>query len=157
MTPSDDPYAGYRYRLVFSSRTVAGFSAISAFPKRSDTVGYRKSGAPPPAIGPEGQGTPFFISLENGITCDLGFGQWVSMVRCYGPATGKGSLLPEYKRPLTVEVYDEDGRVAFAYHLTRCWIAEYRAVPGPDACADGNAIVHLTAGFDGWEREPADE
>jgi phage tail-like protein len=152
-----DRYRNFRFRVQWSGRSVAGFSETSAFPVKTTSAAPWRRGRPRPSIGPEGQGTPFFISLGHGVTFDLGFEQWVSMVRCYGPATGKGSLLREYLRPLTLEGYDENGNVLYAYHLSRCWVAEYRAFPGPDTGADEIRIGHLKLGFESWVREPPEE
>lgn len=139
--------------MIWRGRPVAGFTEIFPFPEKKKQAGYLRSGCPPPAIGPEGQGTPFFISLDKGKSFDLGFGQWVSMVRSYGPATGKGSLLPEYKTPLTINMYDEDGELKVVYHLSHCWVTEYRAVPSPDASSYEIAIEHMKLGFDRWEQD----
>ena len=156
MSPSADQYSNFRFRVKWNNRYVAGFSEISALPQKTESTGYRKRGYPLPALGPEGQGS-FFISLERGTTFDLGFEQWVCMVRCYGPATGKGSLLPEYKRPITIELLGGNGEVGYAYHLSRCWVAEYKATPGPDNRANEIIISHLKLGFEGWKREPDED
>jgi phage tail-like protein len=157
MSPADDTHRNFRFRVKWNGRYVAGFPEVSPLPLKMKRAGQRQSGYPPPAIGPEGQGTPYFINLERGIAFDLGFEQWISMVRCYGPATGKGSLLPEYKHPLTIEGYDENGKVLYAYHLSRCWVTEYKAIPDPDAGSHETIIEHLKLGFDEWEREPPEE
>lgn len=156
MSQPADQYGNFRIRIRVNDTYVAGFSEISAFPQRQDAGGHRKSGYPPPALGPEGQGS-FFIGLERGVTFDRGFGQWVSMVRCYGPATGKGSLLPEYKRPCTIEAYGADGTVAFAYHLSCCWIAEYKATPVAGTTTNEITIHHMKIGFESWVREPPED
>jgi len=143
----------FPFRVVWRGRYAAGFLRVSPFPQELTSTRHRVSGSPPPAIGPEGQNTPFFISLERGIAFDLGFEQWISMVRSFGPATGKGSLLPEYKQPLTIEIYDEKGEAGCAYHLARCWVAEYKAVPSPDPGSHEIAIEHLKIGFEKWERD----
>ena len=154
MSPSDDPYRNYRFRVQWSGRPVAGFAEVSLLPQKLKSAGRLPAGCPPPGLGPEGQGTPFFISLERGISLDLGFAQWISMVRSFGPATGKGSLLVEYKRPVTLEVYDGNGRIVCAYHLTHCWVAEYKAVPDPGVTSHKTVIEHLRLGFEQWERDP---
>jgi hypothetical protein len=79
------------------------------------------------------------------------------MVRSFGPATGKDSLLRECLLPLTIEVCNETGEVAYAYHLFRCRVAEYRAIANPDASASEIAIGHLEHGFENWERDPPEE
>jgi phage tail-like protein len=153
MSASNDRYRNFRFRMKWRGRYVAGFAEISALPDKTTSAGHLRSGRPRPSVGPEGQGTPFFISLKDGVSYDLGFEQWVSMVRSFGPATGKGSLLPEYKTPLTIEEYDEQGAVKGEYHLSDCWVAEYRAVPGPDEGSLEIAVEHMKLGFGSWTRD----
>jgi len=154
MSSPSDPGRNFRFRVKWNDRYAAGFADASPLPVDLKSPRRRESGGPPPAIGPEGQGTPFFINLDRGLAFDLSFEQWISMVRCYGPATGKGSLLVEYKRPLTIEMSDEDGKVVRTYHLSRCWVTEYTAFPKPDALSTEIAIEHLRLGFDAWKQDP---
>jgi len=154
MSVSDDASGNFRFRLKWCGRYAAGFPEVFPLPVRLKSADRLQSGYPPPAIGPEGQRTPYFINLERGIAFDLGFEQWISMVRSYGPATGKGSLLPEYKHSLIIEVYDKSGEIEYAYHLSNCWVTEYNAVPNPDASSYETNIEHLRLGFDKWERDP---
>ncbi len=156
MSASSDSYQDFRFRLRWSGRIVAGFTEISALPDTTTGAAQWKSDRPRPSIGPEGQGTPYFVSLERGISLDLGFEQWISMVRSFGPATGKGSLLVEYKRPVTIEVYDGKGKMVYAYHLTQCWVTEYKAIPDPSATSYKTAIEHLKLGFGSWKRDPTE-
>jgi len=157
MAPSSDSYRNFRFRVIWNGRYAAGFADASPLPVDLKSSRQRESGGPPPAIGPEGQGTPFFINLDRGITFDLSFEQWITMVRCYGPATGKGSLLVEYKRPLAIEMIDDTGNVVFTYHLSRCWVTEYTAFPKPDAISTEIAVEHLRLGFEAWRRDPPDD
>jgi len=148
MSPLSDPYKNFPFRVKWRDRYVAGFAEVSPIPVPTKRAGHLRCGESPPGIGPEGQGTPFFINLEKGISFDLGFEQWVSMVRSYGPATGKGSLLPEYKTPLTIGIFDEKGELKDAYLLSHCWVTEYRAVPSTDAGSHEIVIGHMRLGFD---------
>ena len=154
MSITDCPPGNFRFRVRWLGRSVACFAEVSPLPEKSTGVGSFKTGSSRPGIGPEGQGTPYFISLDRGVAFDLGFEQWISMVRSFGPATGKGSLLPEYKRPLTIEVYDGNGEMEYAYHLSSCWVTEYRAVPDPDTASSMVTITHLKLGFGTWARDP---
>jgi|GEM_PF-3173897 len=144
MSALAEHYSTFRYRLRWSGRYVAGFAGVSGL--SDSTAPQWRSGSPRPSVGPEGQGTPFIISLEDGVSYDLGFEQWVCMVRCYGPATGKGSLLPEYRRPFTIEEAGEGGRIVSAYHVDGCWVTEYKAAPGPDTGANEMRIDLLRLG-----------
>jgi hypothetical protein len=152
MSAPGDYRTNGRFRVLWNGRTGAVFDDVSPLPVDLKHTSRPENGGPPPAIGPEGQKTPYFINLDRGVILDPGFAQWVSMVRCYGPATGKGSLLPEYKQPLTIEAGGEDGSCC-VYHLSRCWVDEYRAIPGP---GDREITVeHMRLGFDTWTRDSA--
>ena len=152
MSPSDELYRNFPFRVKMDGRYVAGFLEVSPLPQNLKNTSQRRSG-PPIAMGLEGQKTPFFINLERGHSFDLNFEQWVSMVRNFGPSTGSSSLLPEYQRPFTIEVRDQNGEVSYAYHLSHCWVTEYTAVPNPEASSYEIAIEHLRLGFNQWERD----
>lgn len=156
MPAPEDLCRMFRFRLKWNGRYVAGFTEVSPLPVKMKCADRVQSGYPPPAIGPEGQCTPYFINLDRGTAFDLSFEQWIVKARSFGPATGKGSLLPEYKRSLTIEACDEVGTVEFTYHLANCWVTEYRAIPDPDAGSDRTVIEHLRFGFGHWVREPPD-
>jgi len=96
---------------------------------------------------------PFFINLMHGTSAALGFTQWLTMLRNFGPAMGKASLLWECLRLLAIEVQDEIGKVLCVYPHSRCRLAEYRAVSGADAIGIG----HLYLGFGSWMRDPPEK
>lgn len=79
------------------------------------------------------------------------------MVRCYCPATGRGSLLPEYRRPKSIGVCDENGEAAFVLCLSSCRVTEQREITDPDANAAEIIFGQLRLVFDRWEREPQDD
>lgn len=157
LSSSENTCRNFRFRVIYRGRVVAAFPEVSPLPVKLRHPAQRESGGPPPAIGPEGQGTPYFINLERGIAFDRGFEQWVTTVRCYGPATGRGSLLPEYKQPITIAVYNGNGDIETVYHLARCWVTGYTAIPDPDPESRDIAVERLRLGFEHWEREPPEE
>jgi phage tail-like protein len=61
--------------------------------------------------------------------------------------------LAGYKKDLTLEVLNEKGQVAKRYHLYRCWVSEFTAVPDLDANANAVAIEHLKIELEGWMRD----
>ncbi|MDD1693231.1 MAG: hypothetical protein LUQ71_00755, partial [Methanoregula sp.] len=73
MSPSDNLYRNFRFRVKWSGRYVAGFPEVSPLPVNMKSADQLQSGYPPPGIGPEGQRTPYFINLERGTSFDLGF------------------------------------------------------------------------------------
>ena len=54
---------------------------------------------------------------------------------------------------MILEVYNEAGQLVIAYHLFRCWVSEYQALPELDAGANAVAIQTLKLENEGWERD----
>jgi phage tail-like protein len=52
-----------------------------------------------------------------------------------------------------IEVMNESGQTAIAYHVFRCWVSEYQALPDLDANANAVAIQHLKLENEGWQRD----
>ena len=49
--------------------------------------------------------------------------------------------------------YNEQGNVAKAYKVYRCWVSEYQAMPELDSNANAVAIETMTLQNEGWERD----
>ena len=52
-----------------------------------------------------------------------------------------------------LEVLNEAGQVALAYHIYRCWPSEFSALPDLDANGNAVAIQTLVLQNEGWERD----
>jgi phage tail-like protein len=91
--------------------------------------------------------------LERGVTHDLEFEQWASKVWSYGAGLGQEVSLQDFRKDLTIEIYNEAGQLAIAYNVFRCWVSEYQAVPDLDANANAVAIQHLKLENEGWVRD----
>ena len=50
---------------------------------------------------------------------------------------------------------NEQGAVAKAYKIFRCWVSEYTALPEMDANGNGVAIESMVLQNEGWERDEA--
>ena len=50
---------------------------------------------------------------------------------------------------------NEQGNVAKAYKVFRCWVSEYQALPEVDSNANAVAIESMTLQNEGWERDMA--
>ena len=67
--------------------------------------------------------------------------------------TGRRISLKDFQKDLTIELLNEQGRVAKAYKVYRAWVSEYQALPELDANAHAVAIEHMVLQNDGWERD----
>ena len=63
--------------------------------------------------------------------------------------------LKNLRKDITIELLDEQGNVAIAYHVYRCWVSEYTALADLDANANAVAIEQLVLQNEGWERDLA--
>jgi phage tail-like protein len=63
--------------------------------------------------------------------------------------------LADVRKDLRLELYNEAGQLALAYHVYRCWVSEYVALPTLDANTPGVAIQRLVLQTEGWERDLA--
>ena len=61
--------------------------------------------------------------------------------------------LKDFRKDITIEIYNEAGQLALAYKVYRCWVSEYQSLPDLDANANAVAIQHIKLENEGWERD----
>ena len=71
----------------------------------------------------------------------------------FGSGLGAEVSLKDFRKDITIEVYNEAGQLVLAYNVFRCWVSEYQAVPDLDANANAVAIQHIKLENEGWERD----
>jgi phage tail-like protein len=159
-----DPYQNFKFRVFWEGRTdpVAGISKVSALKRTTEVVEHREGGDPSTSRKAPGRSKYEAITLERGVTHDIEFEQWANKVWNYGAALGSEVSLLDFRRNLTIEMYNEAGQKVIAYKVFRCWVSEYQALPDLDANANAVAIQTLKLENEGWERdvdvaEPAEE
>ena len=86
------------------------------------------------------------------MTHDTEFEQWANKVWNFGSGLGAEVSLADFRKDITLEVYNEAGQLALAYHVFRCWVSEYRRLPDLDANANAVAIQTLKLENEGWEQ-----
>jgi phage tail-like protein len=91
--------------------------------------------------------------LERGLTQDSAFEDWANLVWRLGAALGSESSLKEFRKDISIELYNEAGQLVRAYKIFRCWPSEYQALPDLDSGANAVAIEHLKLENEGWERD----
>ncbi|MBK8096608.1 MAG: phage tail protein [Planctomycetes bacterium] len=150
-----DPYKNFKFRLKWDGRYVAGVSKVSALKRTTEVVKHREGGDPSSSRKSPGRSEYEAITLERGVTHDKEFEQWANKVWNYGAGLGSETSLKDFRKDVTLEVYNEAGQLAIAYHLFRCWVSEFQALPDLDANANAIAIQHLKLENEGWERDEA--
>jgi phage tail-like protein len=150
-----DPYKNFKFRLKWDNRYVAGISKVSALKRTTEVVKHREGGDPSSSRKSPGRTEYEPITCERGVTHDTEFELFANKVWNFGSGLGSEVSLKDFRKDITLEVYNEAGQLALAYHLFRCWVSEYSALPDLDANANAVAIRTLKLENEGWELDPA--
>jgi len=146
-----DPYKNMRFRVKWDGRYVAGVSKVSALKRSIEVASSREGGV---------RGTAYLsptvakfepITLERGVTHDPEFETWANNV--YDVEGGAVLTLKNFRKDIIVELLNEQGVVAKAYKVFRCWVSEYQALPELDANGHAVAFEHIVLQNEGWVRD----
>jgi phage tail-like protein len=146
-----DPYRNFNFRVKIDNQYVAGLSKCSALKRTTEVTAWREAGDPGTSRQLPGKTKYEPVTLEAGVTHDPTFESWANLVHNFkGDAANslKGS-----RKDIIIDVYNEGGQKVISYHLFRCWVSEYQALPDLDASANAVAIQHIKLENEGWERD----
>ena len=148
-----DPYKNFKFRLKWDGKYVAGVSKVSALKQSTEPVTHREGGDPSTSrVSPSAwKFEP--ITMERGLTHDPEFEAWAKKI--YNVEGDAAISLKGFRKDMILELLNEQGVVAKAYKIYRCWVSEYTALPELDASANAVAIETLVVQNEGWERDEA--
>lgn len=148
-----DPYKNFKFRVKWDGEYVAGVSFVSALRRHTDVFSYRSGGDI--SISRKLPGLTKFdaITLERGVTHDAAFEEWAEKVWSLSAGFGAEISLPDFRKNISIELYNEAGQLAKAYRVYRCWPSSYQALPDLDSIEAGVAIESLVLENEGWERD----
>lgn len=146
-----DPYKNFKFRVRWDGKVVAGLSKVSLLKQSTEPVTHREGGDPSSA-----RLTPSVwkfepLTLERGITHDLEFEKWAKLI--WNVEGDAAISLKNFRKDIIIELLNEQGTLAKAYKIYRCWVSEYQALPELDANAHVVAIEKLVLQNEGWERD----
>jgi phage tail-like protein len=150
-----DPYKNFKFRVKWDGQYVAGVSKVSSLKRTTEVVKHREGGDPSSSRKAPGRTEYEAVTLERGVTYDPEFEKWASKVWNFGAGLGSEVSLADFRKDITLEVYNEAGQLALAYSLFRCWVSEFTALPDLDANANAVAIQTLKLENEGWTRDLA--
>jgi phage tail-like protein len=61
--------------------------------------------------------------------------------------------LKNFRKDVTIDVFNEAGQKVLSYNVFRCWVSEYQALPELDASGNAVMIQTLKLENEGWERD----
>jgi len=146
-----DPYKNFKFRVRWDGRYVAGVSKVSALKQSTEVVTHREGGDPSTVRVSPSHWKFEPITLERGVTHDPEFESWAALVFS---TEGDGAIsLQNFRKDIIIELLNEQGSVAKAYKVYRCWVSEYQALPEMDANGNAVAIEMMVLQNEGWERD----
>lgn len=148
-----DPYKNFKFRIKWDGQYVAAVSKVSGLKRTAEVIEHREGGDSSTVRKMPGMVKYEAITLERGLTHDLVFLQWANKVWNYGAGFGAESSLRDFRKDITIEMYNEAGQLALAWNVYRCWVSEYTAVPELDANANAVALETLVLQHEGFVRD----
>jgi phage tail-like protein len=148
-----DPYKNFKFRIKWDGQYVAAVSKVSGLKRTAEVIEFREGGDASSVRKMPGQAKYEPITLERGLTHDLAFLQWANKVWNYGAGFGAESSLKDFRKDITIEIYNEAGQLALAWNVYRCWVSEYTAVPELDSNANAVAIETLVLQNEGFAQD----
>ena len=148
-----DPYKNFKFRVRWGGRFVAGISKVGALKRSAEVVEHRVGGDSSTSRKSPGRMKFEPIMLERGVTHDLDFEAWANLVWNVEAGLGAEVSLADFRKDITIEMYNEAGQLAIAYKVFRCWVSEYQALPELDANANAVAIQSIKLENEGWLRD----
>jgi phage tail-like protein len=129
-------------------------SRISALRRTTEVIEHREGGDPSTSRKSPGTTKYDAITLHRGVTHDTEFEQWANKVWQFGAGLGSEVSLKDFRKDITIELFNEAGQLVIAYKVYRCRVSEYQALPDLDADANAVAFEHIKLENEGWERDP---
>jgi phage tail-like protein len=146
-----DPYKSFMFRVKWDGQYVAGLSKMGALKRSTDPVVHRDGADPSHERKSPGKSKYDAVMLERGVTHDTAFAAWADLVH----SLDNPISLRNFRKDITVDVFNEAGQVVLSYKLYRCWVSEYQALPQLDAGSAAVAIETIKLELEGWERDTA--
>lgn len=156
-----DPYKNFKFRVKLGTSTnyVAGISKVSALKRTTELVEHREGGDPSSPHKSPGRTKYEPITMERGVTHDPDFEAWANKVWSYNNAQAaadqrtKEISLQDFRKNLTIDVFNEAGQKVISYHVYRGWVSEYTAQADLDANANATLIQSIKIEHEGWVRD----
>jgi phage tail-like protein len=148
-----DPYKNFRFLVLFGNDVVAGASKVSGLKQTVEVVEHRDGGDYSTKRKSPGLTTFEPITIERGISFDGAFEDWANLVYS---TDGPGAVsLKNFRRDITIELYNLQGIKVRAWNAFRCWVSEFTAVPELDANGNAIAFESLVLQNEGFARDTA--
>jgi phage tail-like protein len=145
------PYRGFKFRVKWDGKYVAGISKVGALKKTTEMVEFRSGGDQSTSQKLQGRTKYEAITLSAGVTHDTAFEEWANAVNNFqGDASGSNKTS---RKDIIIDVFNENDQKVLSYKVFKCWVSEYQALPELDAGANAVMIQTIKLENEGWERD----
>lgn len=152
-----DPYKNFKFKVVWDDEgtkgAIAGVSKVSGLKRTTEVVSHRDGGDLSTKHHSPGVSTFEPITIERGITHDEAFEKWAT--KAYSNRGDGGVSLRDFRKDITIELYNLQGVKVRAWNVFKCWVSEFIAVPELDANANAVAFETIVLQNEGFERDEA--
>lgn len=146
-----DPYRNFKFRIKIDNVYVAGLSKCSALKRTTEMVEWREAGDPSTTHKLPGKTKYDAITLTAGVSHDTTFEDWANLTNNF---QGDAAMsLKNFRKNITIDVYNEADQKVLSYHVYRCWVSEFQTLPDLDATANAVMIQTIKLENEGWERD----
>lgn len=146
-----DPFRTFRFKVKWDGQYVAGLTKMGGLKRSTEMVEFREAGENITSRKLPGKTSYTAVTLEAGLTYDTAFEDWANLVNDF--ASHSVTSLAEFRKNITIDVFNEAGQKALSYNLYRCWVSEYQALPDLDAGANAVAITTIKLDYEWFERD----
>ena len=146
-----DPFRTFRFKVKWDNQYVAGLTKMGALKRSTEMVEFREAGENITSRKLPGKTKYDAVTLEAGVTYDTAFSDWANLVNDF--ASHSITSLGQFRKNITVDVFNEAGILAISYNLYRAWVADYQALPDLDSSANAVAITTIKLEYEWFERD----
>ena len=148
-----DPYKNFRFLVLFGNEVVAGVSKVSGLKQSIEVVEHRDGADRSTKRKSPGLASFEPITIERGVSHDPAFEEWAELAYSN---EGPGAVsLKDFRRDITIELYNLQGVKVRAWNAFRCWVSEFTALPELDANGNAVAIETMVIQNEGFARDEA--
>ena len=147
-----DPYRNFKFQVLIDGNRVAGLNKVSALHKKTEVIEYRTGGDPTHSRKVPGRTEYMPITLEQGVSHDPVFEQWANLVNNFDGDSAMSLI--NFRKDIVLNLLNLQGVVAKTYHIRRCWVSEYVALPELESNEPAAvAIEKIVLQHEGWGRD----
>jgi len=146
-----DPLKNFKFKVAWDGQYVLGAASVSALTRKTEVIKHRAGGVMSTKYSSPGLNECDPVTIKNGVTMDRTFYQWAGKVWAPSNQFGMEVSLKDFRKNITLEVYNEAGQLAIAYTLYNSWPSEFQAQADLDANTGGILFQHLKLEIEGFD------